>query len=966
MKKLSDIYEEGALPLADIWYVCKNNWKIIVSLACLCAFLSGMYALTRPVNYTAQGIFRIQKGSSTSTASLLGGFDLPSDDVEECMRLMTSYRLLKPLIEQEGLQARVNSVNYPRRSSGKWSNFRDNITYYWNSTFNPYKVPRIPDLERGSLKCINTHYDKEAACFLTLEFDSEEKGFLVKKGKEVLGEGFFDLPFETEDFSFTVVKSEDNFSKIADKFSLVLRPWRDVADGLKVGLGVANSRKVQSMITVSYSSRDRHLAAEIVNGVMWSYQQYLSQEAYKTTTEQIGYLKDRQTETTDRLETLITNYAGTAGEGSQASNFMNVDSQIDFLAEAQTKLEEKDLVLSLEISRLQNQEIENLILQNRYFDVGDSEVLEEILNRVHDLKQQRYAIELALSYDVSDVDKASDNFDQQIVEIEKVKKHIATIERSVEKLLQSHDLESLKNCLKGDFDVVPDLLGRFKNEQNSTVAEYFSTHKSYLINYLNNQLFLNRLRLKVLEGRASYAQKAFVEFEGINLETANKLFMHFNTDLEQIQVRLQQLAMVFEQMGSANFEISSLSVVLDDTISQKLITQAEELSLETRDYSNRSSREIERLQQTLALTRKFLTSHVQQTMDLLKLNENIVQDKIHALQRTILDIIQQQIVLSQQQLQDYISARKDNLLNEKRILTSEMDELQSSISALPQKWLREQKLQLSIDMETKMLANLASLVETKNITSNLDSIHSRPVDLAMAPTRPIGGRFMLYLVVGGFFGAGLGGAFFAMRMMHTGLPATKANLEMHGAHISGCLTKAYNEQVSFDQLNRQDLIPLRNLTSYFTSPEISKCILLVMGEGPDYSGCFSHLLDKQGLKAVVLNLSLHKGQYEEQGLLQYLEGKCDFPEIHGNVINSGGHSIYLTEMLHSTRLKALLDILDSDYDIVVVAIDGRVNDVETKILMKKAAGAAITVQDEKLSDLEACLEEKLKRTFLFY
>ena len=93
-----------------------------------------------------------------------------------------------------------------------------------------------------------------------------------------------------------------------------------------------------------------------------------------------------------------------------------------------------------------------------------------------------------------------------------------------------------------------------------------------------------------------------------------------------------------------------------------------------------------------------------------------------------------------------------------------------------------------------------------------------------------------------------------------------------------------------------------------------------------------------------------------------------FPEIYENncydFIRSGGSSVYLAEMLNSAKFVSLLKVLEKDYSVIIVTIDGKASDVETSILMNVCAGIVISVQHETIKELENALEGKKNRAFL--
>lgn len=939
MKYFSSSSNEIIVSFSDIWLICKKNSKLILICGFICAFIAMFICLLQPVLYTAHGTFeniKEQKGElGEGWFSLIS---LVSDHNKDrnAIRLMLSRKLVSPVVKNLNLQAHISTsyFNYCKENLLK------------NLGIKPKTAPPKPFI------CTDLNYNEEKSLALKILFNDENSFDVYGENKKIIGSGVFNKPFYAQNFNFILSKQNDDFVFKGSRFTLVLSPLEETTDNIINQLQIDSSKEFASVLDISFSAQDNFIAADVINHLMWEYQSYVKRELQDLTDRQLAYLYLRKEKSITTLKKLIDESASYMKTTSQATGFMGVENEVEFLATSQAELRKQSLVLSLEINRLQNPEIDQSILRNQYFDLGDSNIINTILMKSHELKQKQSAIELALSNlpESSKSSKNNNDAKKQLLELNNIKQKITSIENLIKKLKESSSVTTFQKLLNDSSSYIPLWLTKINFLQGLPVdqEEFFNNQKTYIIAFLNNQNRLNNMRLKILEGRVSYNNNQFPEFEGITLETAEELFMRFSTDLDQIQANLQQLTAVLKQFSNPNFEISSLSSILKDDATQQLIIQAEKLALQSRETDSRSEKELERLNRALSLNKDFFKAHVEQTISLIQLHEKLIKEKLRSLQEVSLDLIQQQLSMHQQQLLEYIHTRKNNLLQEQDILSQEMDQICKTVANLPQKWLAEQQLKFQVELETKLFEKLAQLVESKNIAHNLEKAFSKPIDLATPPKRPNPNYLLLFLILGSTIGVISSTAVLVVRSFVKGLSATPNNLQFYNQHVAGILNACYFPS-SLNSLNSQGLSSLRDISMYFREEFSPKSFLFIEENSYNYVSCFASLLSKQQLKTILLKFT-PSSDNTSPGLLHYLQNQNVPLNIrHTNdydFIQLEEPTMFLTELLSTQKFKDLLENLHKDYDAIVFAINTDPINMSAKTLANIADCTALFLKAE--------------------
>lgn len=472
-----------------------------------------------------------------------------------------------------------------------------------------------------------------------------------------------------------------------------------------------------------------------------------------------------------------------------------------------------------------------------------------------------------------------------------------------------------------------------------------------------------------------------MEFQGIDLETAKELYITYSKELNDLESTAAQQQFFISQINEPEFEISSLSSVLNDPISNEMISKSSPLILALKDHENRTEKEQDRIKAGLAIQKNFFITHLSQSVQLSELRQKLIKEKIAALLNVNLALTQEQISLLENQMADYISKRLNSLEREKELYQKNLLDLRSEMTSLPQKHVAEQLIDHQMEINQNLIEEISKLVESKNLTSNLERIQSAPLDLPITPIHPKPPHIFLLTLLGAFAGGFLSCGAALGKSLIKGVAASPENLRASGQHVSGCLSNRISSAaLSTTPILDSDLNTLRRLISFMIPADLSSkphdnSLLVLTSTGPNYTSILADLLSKMGLKILVINLCFDNVEESNNkpGLLSYLEGKISEPIIMNtqfyDLIPAGGITRYANELIKSDRFKSLLEKLKKDYDWILINSNAPIQSAEAESLLELFPNAAISLCDEPLQQIqEAILTEKEschKRSFIF-
>lgn len=107
------------------------------------------------------------------------------------------------------------------------------------------------------------------------------------------------------------------------------------------------------------------------------------------------------------------------------------------------------------------------------------------------------------------------------------------------------------------------------------------------------------------------------------------------------------------------------------------------------------------------------------------------------------------------------------------------------LSSFPEQWENEQKQKLAESMQLASYKQLANLVDSKNLSENLDYQDSKPYQLASLPLLPAPPKARLFSLLGAFLGVLLTACFIALQELYYGPTASQINLAASGRKTFG-------------------------------------------------------------------------------------------------------------------------------------------------------------------------------------
>jgi hypothetical protein len=238
-----------------------------------------------------------------------------------------------------------------------------------------------------------------------------------------------------------------------------------------------------------------------------------------------------------------------------------------------------------------------------------------------------------------------------------------------------------------------------------------------------------------------------------DLDTANKQFIRYGRQLQDVETEMSQHAFIIQQLNTPDFEVSSLTAVLQDPISVKSIEQASALSLSLKDSRSQTTREVTGLQQDLQTQKQFLKLHLQQVLQLQHVRRNLLVSSIQGIQHTSQQLLEQKISLIQNELRTYAAERIRSLQHEQSILSQQRRTLEIALASAPQQWAIKRLIDQQLKGKQAVMKQINSLTEAKNIEDNIEIVLSAPWDRAIAPLQADSPRLWLHLLCGAVLGA---------------------------------------------------------------------------------------------------------------------------------------------------------------------------------------------------------------------
>jgi tyrosine-protein kinase Etk/Wzc len=435
----------------------------------------------------------------------------------------------------------------------------------------------------------------------------------------------------------------------------------------------------------------------------------------------------------------------------------------------------------------------------------------------------------------------------------------------------------------------------------------------------------------------------------LTLQSAKTLYLQYTEKKDVSEAQLRERIFLRDRLNNPDFELSSLSTFLTDSVSLALTQRATDIALKIKDGENRTAREQERLKEELETQKHFLHQHLTHMIELEKLQLRLLSHKIDSLQGQTLNLLDA----------------------EKNLLKDKLTELNKKMSSLPEKWRRENLLLLKKEFGSRIIGSMTQLVETKNLNQKLYQVSSKHLDLSIPPLKAQHPHLILFSLLAAFLGCFIYYFFKLSIWLIRGFPISHGNLKYSGQSTYGVLSP--NCSLQLEQLEENDLSTLRGLAHFICTLPPKSCVALLTGNNPDWSSSLAELLSYSGKKILLVHYTFEQTDaYEGPGLFSYLQGnEKDIPIRHNarfDEIVSGRAWRNAADRLAHPTFSCLIHDLKEKYDYILLQSNVKINRREAQGFCPVADAVIIAARDESQEDLCAFYEwaKRKKETLLAF
>lgn len=922
--------------LSDLWTCLRYKKRLILLCSLLIASFALYYAIDRNVVYVAEATFRdrgkADAGMRQTVADYIFGSVAEKND-SEVVSAMKSSRLIEAVVKKLSLQGSISEKGSSFQFLKRLHDHTLSEWAFWTRRKTPILTETVVPL-----KLIDINYLGEIPEHLSITFLGETEFVFDSGERGILGE-----PFKFKNGSFTIVPLDSSSLK-GKTFNITFNSISSTVKNLLSNIVANQDQDDRTLVKLKYYDTDRKRAAQFINELMASYQDFLEEEHDRINSKQLDYLKKREEEMALSLKEVMEKHAQKVEKGLSANGFTNTQKELEFLTHQMMVANQKMMEIDLEKKRLTSVVEGDFAAYDPYNpSMSDAKVINEILGRIRTLKMEQDALDLALK---------DDSFDEERFKVE-----LRERERLVKCCNESKEVIALLDHNK---TVEPHLLNDPKymlsswNESIKDKKRDTGLKKQYR-EYVSHLKRLFEMQLASIDERLHHRTSGSVDFQGITLNTAKDLYLQLTKDRQELEGQIRQIRFVLDHIDSPDFEISSLTTILTDPISLERIARGTQISLQIKDSANRTNKEIERLQDELNIQKSFLKLHLSESKKLLDLKSSLLSEKDFELKKATLEMSHRELALLEKQLEDFISTRQANLDQEKIMLTDHQSAIKTKMALIPEKWIHEQLLEQHLLRNQRMVENITGLVESKNISSNLELIQSSPLDYAKAPLFPKNPHLLIWSFIGLVGGAFITSLFVIAQGLVFSIPLTKANLSLNGYKVAGTLNYKRRDETlpPYDE----NLNTLRKALDFL--PENSHLISLIRGDGISYGTLLFEILQKQGKKVCLLDIS-NKGELSLENLIKNAEAN-DYLYIKNDR--------FAFETLTSQAFDRYLNGLRQHYDMIVFNYPGSMTDATSLALIRKADASIVGLATEHLDNVKEVLNiinnEELNVIFIF-
>ena len=937
--------------LRDFKVLFKKKQRVLlqtgaISLCVVFVFIS----LKTPV-FQAEAKFKKAESSKDipeSLKNLTSLVSVPSDQ-SSIISTMKSKSFLKDIASELGLQVTVREKGFIFRAI---ANTCSNIAGELGQ-----KVQR----EEG-FSFVKVSYEGMDTLKLSLHF-LEEGEYEVFDGKGLfLSKGRVGALVNLPEASFVLEKVPVNLSK-QKHYSIKISPWEETVKKVQKNFAIREDKTDSKVFLLNFSSSSQALSMDFLNFIMGEYIALVKKEKNDLLQNHLTFLEGRRKDLEETYSDFLGDHVVYLEGSLQREGFMGLKQELQILEKPYEDYHTKLYDVELELNRLRPVVTKELQVASSSKN-EETELIQKKLALIGGRNSQKKILKES-SLDLSE--KLNASLQGKSENTSKARSEIlafanASLKDDLTQLTQvKREAEGLLQCLTQNTTSLDVPVGPFS--PNSIVSTWVAQLKADQQKYLaasaenpaeaKNVLEEKRGNLKAIlvdflkgieKKHSALLDKTLLErddsleFQGLNPETAQKLYLEYNHELDSVRLNIEQLCYVKDQIFDPSVDVSSLCNLLTDPISQQMVQKAGQMALDLRDDFNRSHKEHERLKDSLSTQKSFLLHHIAQMIDVQKMRAKLIEDKIHSLQQSSV-----------------------HLLNtEKQLIEERLSQLRKSMSSsLPQKWKLENQLQLKKELFIKMIEGIAQLEESKMLDQNILPLSFKIIDPAFIPRKIKVPGLFIYPTLFAFLSMMFVYVYAFFRRVSKGSPISLELLHHYNFHCSGQVSSYADGSLS--EIKESDLETIRKVAhfAHLQKSSSSGLCLGLLGSSPsNYSKNLAKLLSQMGSRVLLIDSTFQGiSSQSVNGLLCFLKGESEAPTIirreSYDFINSGGYSRNFVELLSQKKFDSFINEKKKEYDFVIIHSGVSSSSIEAMIYQSVSDVCVIAAGfEDSLEDLE--------------
>jgi hypothetical protein len=901
--------------LDDLWLILRAQRRWLFYLTVGGAALGMLWRLQLPAMYEAKGTFRQEMPKSSGLTKLLEGeLSLSNRGGPDPTLVMNSRTLVERLVERECLQAQLVERRSPITRLGQ--------KLFWEAAW--WLQSEEQERAYPHVRCTQVDYPQFKQ--LTLRICADRQGYTVLHKGTTLGSGRWGEPFVGEGYRF-VLEAQQLLG--VSEWDLTLLPKRKAVKSYQKQIIASNKSKQSNLVVIRALHHQPHEAAGMANGLMSAYRDYLVGQEEERLKERMAYLSKRQDENRHQMRDLMTQYAQRLSERATSAAFMGLDAELKFVAERQEKTLEKLLAVELQL-----QQLDGLAPRDAIHLVGGSQaqVASALVHELHQHQLQTAMLDQSLSH-AAPMARLQEERQAELARAQAEIQHaIASLDQDDPEMRGGplttswwQELDQAQMIAQSGTEADRELREKEVARQKRLFREYLKQTDTSL------QLQQQLLQEAALDSHA---------FDGLEPQTITGLYLQYEQQQREAEVRQQQSAFLLEQISQGNWEGAGAVQAIDPGLA-KLLDRATNLQLKIGNSTHYSPKEIAHFEEEYTRLGALLAAQLRQQSQLEQLRVQLIQSKLWELRRLQHAWLGQRMQLMDQQIGQCVASARHALTNEQKLLRQQISDMATTLRTVPEQWVDEQEIHNSSEVASQVFAHTVEVTEGQMLAHHLEQMEARPLDTALVPLKPVPPHLLLGTLAGAL-GALLGGSSLLVgwRFLR-GLPTSRTQLQRLGATVLGSINHAGLRQAAafLDALPKSTTGRVASVLSH-----------------ADTTAQLAQILTTMGARCLVIETSFQTPA--SNSLLTYLEGHIAEPAIANSRILAGGPSELGFELLKSPAMHSLIDRLRDQYDWVFLYSSAPLGSVEHLALTPLADATLVTVQAEPLDAVTPYINSK--------